>query len=29
MNSLRPDIALLQNGKVIGAIEIFVTNCSQ
>jgi|GEM_PF-6571287 len=26
MNSLRPDIALLQNGKVIGAIEIFVTH---
>jgi hypothetical protein len=26
MESLRPDIALLQNGKVIGAIEIFVTH---
>lgn len=26
MNSLRPDIALLQNGRVIGAIEILVTH---
>ncbi|MCC6612679.1 MAG: hypothetical protein IT320_04315 [Anaerolineae bacterium] len=26
MDSLRPDIAILQDGKVIGAIEIFVTH---
>ena len=26
MNSIRPDIALLENGIVIGAIEIFVTH---
>jgi hypothetical protein len=26
IDSLRPDIALLQNGKVVGAIEIFVTH---
>lgn len=26
MNSIRPDIALLQNGQVIGAIEVFVSH---